>query len=275
MKVRSIFGIFLLVTLLSCSNRYAERDEANDSSLAKIIVNNELVVGVDPSIPPLSFYSGTGKIIGYDVDIAQAIADKLGVKLKLVPITVENRIDELENRVVDYIASGFPNNEKNAERFLLSTPYLRDALVVVVLQSVSGKIPFKSFFDLRNKRIGMVADEEIVDIISRSSLYTDNSRQPYFYPRLENLLIALDYDQIEAAVMNLLTYYSKIMKEKKPYYIIGEPLIITTYSYAFRRGDDELLKTVDLLLNDMAQDGTLRAIAVKWFDADVSIVGKY
>lgn len=250
-------------------------DETNDSSLAKVIVNQELVVGIDPSLPPLSFYSSTGKIIGYDVDIAQEIADRLGVKLKLVPVSAENRIEQLEGRVVDYIASGFINNEKNAERFLLSTPYLRDALIVVVIHSFTGESPFRTFEDLRNKRIGMVSDTDVVETALHSPLYAENTRQPFFYPRLEKLLIALDYGQLEAAVMNLLTYYSKITKEKKLYRAIGDPLIIATYSYALRKGDGELLDVINLILDDMAKNGTLREISMKWFGADVSIVGKY
>ena len=275
MKLRRTFGIFLLLMLFSCTDRRVEQEETNDSSLAKIIVNNELVVGIDPSVPPLSFYSSSGGIIGYEVDVAQTIADKLGVKLRLVPVTVETRINELENRAIDYIASGFINNARNAERFLLSTPYVRDALIVVVAQSFTGEMPYRTFADLRNKRIGLVADEEIGNIVINSPLYEHSSRQPYFYPRLENLLIALDYGQLEAVIINLLTYYSKITKEKKSYRPIGDPLVIATYSYALRKGDDELLKTINLLLNDMAQDGTLRAISTKWFGADVSIVGKY
>ena len=84
MKIHYFFGIALLITVLSCS---ADKEEGtNEPSLARIIVKKELVVGVDPSAPPLSFYSNTGAINGYESDIAQAISDKLGVKLRLVPI---------------------------------------------------------------------------------------------------------------------------------------------------------------------------------------------
>ena len=120
MKVKIFFGILLLFTILSCTEQRTNEEGINDSSLARVIVKNELVVGVDPSIPPLSFFSSTGEIMGYEVDIAKAVTEKLGVKLRLVPITSQNRIAELENRRINYIASGFINNEANAERFLLS-----------------------------------------------------------------------------------------------------------------------------------------------------------
>ncbi|QSH92291.1 amino acid ABC transporter substrate-binding protein [Treponema medium] len=276
MKVKFIFGIFLLFTVLSCTGRQAETEGINDSSLARIIVKNELVVGLDPSIPPLSFYSSTGAITGYEADIAQAIADKLGVKLRLVPITsIADRIAELENRKINYIASGFINNKANAERFSLSTPYLRDSLVVVVLQSMDGTVTFNQFSDLRNKRIGIPSDQEMFELVMKSPLYINNGRRPYRYSRQENMLIALDYGQLDAVVMNLLTYYSKITIEKKLYQVIGDPLNINTYSYAFRKEDRELTETINSFLNDMARDGTLRKISEKWFGADVSMVGKY
>lgn len=276
MKVKSFFSIFLLLTIISCAGRQTEKEGINDSSLARVIVKNELVVGVDPASPPLSFYSSTGAIAGYEADIAQAIADKLGVKLRLVPIaTTADRIAHLENRAINYIASGFINNEGHAERFLLSTPYLRDALVVVVLQSIDGTAKFNQFSDLRNKRIGILSDDETFEVVMNSSLYINNERQPYRYPQQENMLLALEQDQLDATVMNLLAYYSKITIEKKPYRVIGEPINITTYSYAFRKEDRELVKTMNAFLTDMARDGTLRAISGKWFGADVSMVGKY
>ena len=55
MKIKSFSGIFLIFSLISCTGRRTEADVINDSSLARVIVNNELDVGVDPSIPPLSF----------------------------------------------------------------------------------------------------------------------------------------------------------------------------------------------------------------------------
>lgn len=276
MKIKSFFGIFLLFTVLSCTGRQTDKEGINDPSLARVIVKNELVVGVDPAIPPLSFYSGTGAITGYEADIAQAIADKLDVKLRLVAITsTADRIAELENRKINYIASGFINNEANAERFLLSTPYLRDALVVVVLKSMDGTVKFNQFSDLRNKRIGILSDEGMFELVMKSPLYINNGRRPYRYPRQESMMLALDYDQLDAVVMNLLTYYSKITIEKKLYQVIGEPIIITTYSYAFRKEDRELAETINTFLDDMARDGTLRTISEKWFGADVSMVGKY
>ena len=89
------------------------------------------------------------------------------------------------------------------------------------------------------------------------------------------MLLALDYDQLDAVVMNLLTYYSKITIEKKSYRVIGDPINISTYSYAFRKEDKELATAVNAFLEDMARDGTLREISGKWFGADVSTVGKY
>lgn len=276
MKIKSFFGIFLLFTILSCTGHQTDKAGINDPSLARIIVKNELVVGVDPSIPPLSFYSSTGAIAGYEADIAQAIADKLGVKLRLVPImTTENRIIQLENRRINYIASGFINNEANAERFLLSTPYLRDALVVTVLQDIDGTVHFTQFSSLRNKRIGILSDQEMFDLVMKSPLYINNGRRPYRYSRQESMMLALDYEQLDAVVMNLLAYYSKVTIEKKRYQVIGDPLNITTYSYAFRKEDRKLMETVNIFLADMARDGTLRKISEKWFGADVSMVGKY
>ena len=280
MHIRHWFVCCLLVASLGACSRPALSDQtaesgADDLSLAKIIVKNELTVGVNPAVPPLSFYAGTGKLIGYEVDIAQSIADRLGVGLRLVSVTVSEQVEMLKSGKIDYIASGFVNNREHAEDFALSQPYLRDALVVVVAENGDRETPFRQFADLRNKRIGVVDDAEIVDSVISSPLYDRSSREPYLYTGLEKLLIALDYGQIEAAVMNLMTYYRKITKEKKTYRIVGEPLVSNTYSYAFRKEDLRLKEAADQILTEMAYDGSLRTLTVKWFGTDVSMIGKY
>ena len=121
----------------------------------------------------------------------------------------------------------------------------------------------------------MMSDEEMRKIVMKSPLYINNGRRPYLYPRQEIMLTALDYGQLDAAVMNLLTYYNKTSIEKKPCEVIGDPINIATDSYAFRKEDEELVKAINILLVDMAQDGTLRRISEKWFGVDVSIAGKY
>ncbi|MGP1576114.1 MAG: substrate-binding periplasmic protein [Treponema sp.] len=268
-----VFSLLCILSLSSCTQKTRQKVRINDPSLAKVIVKKELTIGVDPTIPPLSFYASTGKLVGYEVDIAHEIADKLGVELNVVPITSENRFEKLADSTIDYLASGFTVRHDMREG--LSQPYLRDALVVVVYDSMSRTNVVNTFSDLRNKRIGMVSDAELIKITKDSPLLTDSSAELRFYPRMEQLLTALDYGELDAVVMNLLTYFNKITKEKKKYRIIGDPLVIATYSYTFRKDDIHLCTTIDSILTELSKDSTLRDISNKWFGADVSIVGKY
>lgn len=274
MKHAVVYLLFAMLLFSSCIAKSREKTLIHDPSLARVIVKKELSIGVDPSMPPLSFYASNGELVGYEVDIARKIADTLGVGLNVVPITSQDRFEKLESHTIDYLASDFAVRRGNMN-IELSQPYLRDALVVVVYDPVIRTDSFNSFADLRNKRIGMLADAELLKIVQDTPLFIDNFSKPYLYPRMEQLLTALDYGELDAVVMNLLTYFSKITKEKKRYRIVDTPLVNTTYNYTFRKEDIHLRTTVDSILLDLAKDSTLRNISNTWFGADVSIVGKY
>ena len=77
------------------------------------------------------------------------------------------------------------------------------------------------------------------------------------------------------SLLVLLIQFIKITKEKKTYRIVGEPLVSNTYSYAFRKEALRLKEAADQILTEMAYDGSLRTLTVKWFGTDVSMIGKY
>ena len=74
--------------------------------LDRIALNGELVVGTAASMPPLNMTTKDGKIIGLDIDLAQAMADSMGVKLRLEPMQFNELLPALEVGKIDMILSG-------------------------------------------------------------------------------------------------------------------------------------------------------------------------
>ena len=107
MKHAVVYLLFAMLLFSSCIAKSREKTLIHDPSLARVIVKKELSIGVDPSMPPLSFYASNGELVGYEVDIARKIADTLGVGLNVVPITSQDRFEKLESHTIDYLASDF------------------------------------------------------------------------------------------------------------------------------------------------------------------------
>src|SRR4030095_5793909 len=83
-----------------------------------------LVVGVKTDYPPFGYIDEGGKTVGFDIDIVEYIANRLGVKLDLRPVTSANRIPMLMNETVDLIAASTTITQEREEVVDFSVPYI-------------------------------------------------------------------------------------------------------------------------------------------------------
>lgn len=90
---------------LACAATLAALPAAAQDSLAKIKEKGVLSVGVKNDYKPWGFLEPSGKIVGLEIDLAQAIADKIGVKLEMLPVTGANRMEFLKQGRIDMIVA--------------------------------------------------------------------------------------------------------------------------------------------------------------------------
>lgn len=108
---------------------------ADDSSprLNAIKERGTITVGVKTDYPPWGFYAEDGSIIGLEVDLAQDIADRLGVELRLQKVTASNRIDKLESGSIDLLIATMGDTEKRRQQTGIIVPsyYSSGATIIV------------------------------------------------------------------------------------------------------------------------------------------------
>ena len=111
---KAIALLLALVTLLSLTACAGKEDTAS-SALDQIKQKGELVVGTSADYPPYEFHAevdGKDTIVGFDMEIAQAIADKLGVSLKIVDMSFDNLLMSLANDEFDLVIAGLSADEE-------------------------------------------------------------------------------------------------------------------------------------------------------------------
>ena len=74
----------LLISLVSCGNRKEKQNK--DKSLDKVMDSKKLVLGLDVEFPPMGYYDENGEIVGFDIDVAQEVCNRLGIELVKKPI---------------------------------------------------------------------------------------------------------------------------------------------------------------------------------------------
>lgn len=123
-----------------------------DDSLQYILDKGELILGLDDSFPPMGYSdSKTGEIVGFDIDLANEVCKRLGVTLKVQPISWEAKEIELSSKNIDVIWNGMSVTDERIENMFLSKPYIANAQIIIVMEGSE----IKTKADLAGKKVGL------------------------------------------------------------------------------------------------------------------------
>ena len=136
--MKMVLGTMSLLALAACGNTSETADNAatdGSSALQEIKDSGKLVVGTCADYPPYEWHlvqDGEDKIIGFDVDIAQTIADELGVELEVIDMDFDGLIPALSTGKVDMIIAGMNPTEERKKSVDFTDIYFtqKDALVI-------------------------------------------------------------------------------------------------------------------------------------------------
>ncbi|MDR2951650.1 MAG: amino acid ABC transporter substrate-binding protein [Treponema sp.] len=241
-----------------------------DNSLNDVLARKKLVMGLDDSFPPMGFRNEANEIVGYDVDLAREVAKRMGVELVLQPIDWAAKEQELNTKQIDCIWNGFTITEERKKNLLFTPPYLRNAQVIVV----KAASPVQRLSDLAGKTVGTQAGSASIEAIDEAPGFKASLKGIVEYKDFLTALMDLDVGGTDAVVIDLVVANDNINRSGKPFRILAENLGDEEFGIGFRLNDKALADKVQATLLEMAKDGAIAKIAVKWLGADISIVGK-
>ena len=112
----------------SCSIQKEEKKgEKNADGIPK-----KIVVGLDDSFVPMGFKNEKGEIVGFDIDLARAVAQKLGAEVEFKPINWDSKILDLNGGNIDLIWNGLTITEERKKETEMSKPYFTSHQLIVV-----------------------------------------------------------------------------------------------------------------------------------------------
>lgn len=239
--------------LLACSV------QVEDRSLSRIKKAGVIVVGIDPSYPPFENVDGQGQLVGYDVELAEDVARRIGVSAEFVSMDIGSVHDGLLAKKFDVIISSLPPFPEFTKNIAYSRPYFNAGQVLVVDQNVQE---VGSLDDLAGETIGVegasTGDLEVRRLVSPSMNVTIKP-----YSTAEMLVPALKTKEVDAAVVDVVTAM-EFVRSQRGIKTAGRPLTVEPYVIAVRRPDALLLKEINSMLSEMESDGTLDRLWHKW-----------
>lgn len=217
-------------------------------------------VGLDPSFPPFEQLDDEGRPVGFDVDLAHALAQRWGLEAEIVAIGFDSLPDALKAARIDSIVSAYPYDERLTRDVAFSEPYFDAGLRLVVRQ---GSAVAKEE-DLAGQRVA-VEWGSLGDMVGRRLQREgiDLELVPFETPAETVQALAHD-DTIAAALVDQVTL-RQLQGQGLPVVAVGPPLESSPYVVVAPLRARELQERLAAALAALRQEGVLAALEEKWF----------
>ena len=245
------------MVLTGCANQKSEQDQ-----LTEIQEKGVLVVGTEGTYSPNSYHDEEGNLVGFDVEVAKAIGEHLGVEVEFFEAEWDSLFAAMDSGRVDTVINEVEYSEDRAEKYDFSEAYtyVHGALLVA-----DDNTDITSFEDLEGKRAaqnltsswGRMAEEYGAELVSVDTL--------------NQVMDLLSSDRADAT-LNAETAFGDYMRNhpEEPVKIVALTETTSSSLIPVRKGEQNLLEAINQALEEMRQSGELKAISEKYFGMDVT-----
>lgn len=239
-------------------------EAGEDNSLQKVLDSGEFILGLDATFKPMGYTDENDEIVGFDIDCAEEVCSRLGVKLVKQPIDWDTKEQDLDSGKIDCIWNGMSINASRQEVMNLSEPYMKNEMVFVV----TADSTIASQADLDGKTVAVQSGSTAQEILEGAGL---NITENALATNVE-CLQQLELNLVDAVFMDSVVANYEIKESGKDYVLLSDGLEEEEYAIGFRKNDQALRDKVQQTLSEMKADGKLGEISEKWFGSDITTV---
>lgn len=253
-KMTKLFAVVLACAMLmSCMVACNSKDE------------NTLVMATNATFPPYEYKEGD-KIVGIDAEIAQAIADKLGMKLEIKDIDFGQILTGVETGKYDIGMAGMTVSEERLKSVNFSTTYAKGVQVIIVKEGSS----IKSLDDLAASDCKIGVQQETTGHIFASDTVENGGfgeERVTAYKNGPDAVQALVTGKIEAVIIDLEPAKSYV-KANEGLTILETKYVEEEYAICVSKENTELLEKINKALAELTADGTIDKIISKYIPVE-------
>ena len=222
-----------------------------------------LKIGTEGTYKPFSFHEGgTGPLTGFDVEIATAVAGKLGVEPKFEETQWDGIFAGLQAGRFDVIVNQVTINKEREAAYLFSAPYTVSNGVLV---TKADNTDISSFADLKGKTTAQSLTSNWYQMAKDAGAKVEGVEG------WAQAITLLKQGRVDATINDKLTYLdSQKTKNDPSIKIAAETTEQSKSAAAFRQGSEDLVKAFDKALDELRAEGKLAEISNKYFGIDVT-----
>ncbi len=246
----------------------------NDSGKAEADAGDKdtFTVGFDAEFPPYGYKDENGEYTGFDLELAQAVADMEGWELVKQPIDWDAKDMELSSGTIDCIWNGFTMDGRE-DQYTFSTPYIDNSQVFVV----PADSDVKTAEDLAGKNVGVQKDSSALAALESedNQALTDSFANLTQYGDYNTAFMDLESGGIDAVALDVGVADYQLSNRAGAFRKLEKPLSSEVYAIGFLKGNDELRDKVQADVYKLYDDGTVNKLADKYGLTDFIVVDQY
>ncbi|MFC4771828.1 transporter substrate-binding domain-containing protein [Enterococcus hermanniensis] len=254
------------LVLTACGNAQS----TSDHSWNKVEDKKELTVATSGTLFPSSYYNDNNKLVGYDVDVAKAVAKKLDLNIKFKEYNVDGQVTAVNRGEADFAANDFGMSKERSKKFSLSSPikYSFDSMIV----RKSDDSGIRSLEDLKGKKAAGEPNTSYMKIAEKygaKAVTYDNATNDQYLTDVANGrtdVILNDYYLQKMSIGALPDIPVKILEDV--YFNANST------GFLFDKKNQALKEKIDGALAELKKEGTLKEISEKYFGTNVSVKPK-
>lgn len=255
--------VLILAALTGCGQQGSSenKDTKKNDQLASIQNAGKFIVGIEGAYPPFNYHDDSNELTGYDVELAKAIAKKLGVKAEFVEAPWDSLLAGIDSGRFDTVINCVGISDERKEKYDFTTPYLY-ASTQILVRTDDNRI--KTTDDLNGKSLAGNTTNVYAkwfEEIGATLVPIDTAAEAI------NLLLSKRVDFLS---FNSITFQSYLKEHPgtKIKTVFPVPASDEQIAIPIRKGETRLSEAVNKALDELRTDGTLKNLSEKYFAKD-------
>ena len=270
MSVMAAAGVLTLSGCSSSNNGASSAASGSAAStgaadqLANIQSSGKLVIALEGAWQPWSFHDASDTLVGYDVEVSAAIAEKLGVEPEYVESDWDSLFAGLDAGRFDIVCNGVEVTDERAKTYDFTTPY---GYIHTALAVRKDNEDIKSFEDLKGKTTANSLASTYMELAESYGATVQG------IDTLEETIQLLTAGRIDATLNADVSFYDYLnVHPDADFKLVAQTEDASHVAIPVRKGDDSasLLEAINTAIEELRADGTLKALGEKYFGQDIS-----